>query len=348
MNAITFQDIRKVAYERIADPSILSPTDVIVKVKACAICGSDLHVFHGRERGIDQHTAMGHEFMGEIVETGSDVRTLKKGDPVMSPFTTSCGNCFYCRTGLTCRCIHSQLFGWVEKGAGLQGGQSEFVRVPLADSTLMKVPEGISDDEALLLGDVMSTGFFAAKQAITINNPVAAVIGCGPVGLMAVLGAHHYGADQVFALDTISERLQMATRYGAIALDVNDPDLHQRIQDATDGRGVDAVLEAVGSSAAITLGYDLVRPGGIISSVGVCNDNALPFSPADAYNKNLTYKTGRCPARQMMGELVPLVQSGKYAVGEIFTHRMSLDEGVAAYDIFANRKDSCLKVVLTP
>lgn len=348
MKAITFRDISQVSFESIPDPSILSPTDAIVKVKLCAICGSDLHVFFGREKGIDPHTAMGHEFMGEVVEIGKEVKLLKKGDIVMSPFTTSCGKCFYCMRGLTCRCTQSQLFGWVEKNHGLQGGQSEFVRVPLADTTLMKVPDHVTPAEALLLGDVMSTGFYAAKQALTKRGETCAVIGCGPVGLMAVLGAGEYGASRVFAVDSVQERLDMAKEFGAIPLNAHDPDLQETILAATDGRGVDCVLEAVGSSAAIGLSYRIIRPGGIISSVGVCNDAALPFSPVQAYNKNLTYKTGRCPARSMMEELIPLVQSRKYDVSRIFTHSMKLDEGVKAYDVFANKKDHCLKIVLEP
>ena len=348
MKAITFQSVGHVAFESIPDPSLLSPTDAIVKVRACAICGSDLHVFYGREQGIDHHTAMGHEFMGEVVEAGKGVKTLKKGDVVMSPFTTSCGKCFYCLNGLTCRCIHSQLFGWVEKGNGLHGGQSEFVRVPLADSTLMKVPDHVSDEEALLLGDVMSTGFFAAKQAMTRPGETCAVIGCGPVGLMAVLGGLHYRAKRVFAIDSVPERLKMAERFGATSINAADPNLKALVLEATDGRGADAVLEAVGSSSAIDLAYKLVRPGGIISSVGVCNDKSLPFSPVEAYNKNLTYKTGRCPARHMMEELTPVVQSKKYSIESIFTHHVNLSAGVVAYDIFANKKDNCLKIVLQP
>jgi threonine dehydrogenase-like Zn-dependent dehydrogenase len=348
MKAITFQDIGHVAFESIPDPALLSTTDAIVKVKACAICGSDLHVFYGREEGIDRHTAMGHEFMGEIVDVGKDVKTLKKGDVVMSPFTTSCGKCFYCKTGLTCRCVHSQLFGWVEKGSGLHGGQSEFVRVPLADSTLMKVPDDVSAEEALLLGDVMSTGFFAARQALIKDGETCAVIGLGPVGLMAVLGGMHYRARRVFAIDSVPERLKMAEQFGATTINASDPNLKTILLDATDGRGADAVLEAVGSSSAIELAYNLVRPGGVISSVGVCNDKSLPFSPVQAYNKNLTYKTGRCPARHMMEELTPIVQSRKYPIERIFTHHVNLNAGVVAYDIFANKKDSCLKIVLRP
>jgi threonine dehydrogenase-like Zn-dependent dehydrogenase len=348
MKALTFLEVGRVGYESIPDPSIIAGSDVIVKVSSCAICGSDLHVFYGREKGIDTHTAMGHEFAGEVVEVGKDVRSLKKGDLVMSPFTTSCGNCYYCRIGLTCRCIHSQLFGWVEKGKGLQGGQGEFVRVPLADNTLVKVPEGVTTKEALLLGDVMSTGFYAAKQAITRGGETCVVVGCGPVGLMAVIAAIHYGAERVYAIDSLPERLNMANQFGAIPLHANHGDQRQIIADATEGRGADASLEAVGSASAVQLAFDLVRPGGIVSSVGVCNDPIFPFAPVDAYNKNLTYKSGRCPARSMIDELLPIVISKKYPVEKIFTHQMKLSDGVKAYDVFANKKENCLKVVLQP
>lgn len=348
MKALTFHGIEKITYETIPDPSILSPTDAIVKVRLCAICGSDLHVYHGREQGIDHHTAMGHEFMGEIVDIGRDVKTLKKGDVVMSPFTTSCGQCFFCKIGLTCRCVHSQLFGWVENQVGLQGGQSEYVRVPLADSTLLKVPDGISSEEALLLGDVMSTGFYAARRGLSSAGETCVAIGCGPVGLMAITGAIHYNAMKVFAVDGIPGRLMMAKTFGAEPLLSSDPDLKDKILDATDGRGADSVLEAVGSAAAIQIAFDLVRPGGIVSTVGVCNDPSFPFTPVQAYNKNLTFKAGRCPARHMMGELVPVVQSKKYPISSLFTHHMNLKEGVAGYDIFANKKDGCLKVALEP
>lgn len=348
MKAITFIGIEKVAFESIPDPQLLAPTDVIVKVDQCAICGSDLHVFHGREMGMDQHAAMGHEFCGEVVEAGSDVKTLKVGDKVMSPFTTSCGTCFYCKSGLTCRCVNSQLFGWVENGKGLHGGQSEYVRVPLADGTLMKVPDGITPNEALLLGDILSTGFFCAKQGELKPKQTHVVIGCGPVGLMAVLGAKHYGSERTYAVDTVKERLDMAAKFGAIPVDASKQNAVGIIRDATEGRGADAALEAVGSSGSLKLAYDLVRPGGIISSVGVNTDQYLPFSPNDAYNKNITYKVGRCPARTMMSELIPVLQNKKFQPTDIITHRMKLSDGVKGYDIFSNKKDSCLKVILEP
>ncbi len=346
MKALTFHGKHNIQYESIADPEIIEPTDVIVKVKVCAICGSDLHAYHEHEKGLDHGTAMGHEFAGEIVAIGKEVKTLRTGDVVMSPFTTSCGNCFYCKIGLTCRCIHGQLFGWREQNSGLHGGQAEYVRVPLADSSLMKIPEGISFDEGLLLGDILSTGFFCAKQAEIKPTNTYVVIGCGPVGLLAILGAIEYGAEKIFAIDTVPERLTMAQKFGATTINVADVKASEIIKEETGGRGADAVMEAVGNSATNRLAYDLIRPGGIISAVGVCTDLHLPFSPTEAYNKNITYKVGRCPARFMMEYLVPVVQQQKYNITSIISHRMKLSEGMHGYDIFANKKDDCLKVVM--
>jgi threonine dehydrogenase-like Zn-dependent dehydrogenase len=348
MKALTFHGKHKISFESLPDPKIQSPTDVIVNVKACAICGSDLHVYHENEKGIDHGTAMGHEFAGEIVEAGKQVTKLSKGDLVMSPFTTSCGNCFYCQIGLTCRCVHNQLFGWVEKGSGLQGGQSEFVRVPMAEATLMKIPPGVSLKEGILLGDVLSTGFYCASQAGINPSGIFAVVGCGPVGLMAILGAREYGAEKIYAVDSVPARLSMAAQFGATTIDAGSVSAMEVIRNATEGRGADAVMEAVGSHSAVRLAVDLVRPGGTVSSVGVCTDNHMAFSPVEAYNKNLTYRIGRCPARHMMEKLTPMVQNKKYNIEAVFSHSIPLSEGVKGYDMFANRKDNCLKILLTP
>jgi threonine dehydrogenase-like Zn-dependent dehydrogenase len=346
VKALTFTGIEHITYETIDDPKLLASTDAIVRVKNCAICGSDLHVYYGRETGIDHHTAMGHEFTGEVVETGKDVKTIRIGDRVMSPFTTSCGSCYYCSIGLTARCVKGQLFGWVENGNGLGGGQAEYVRVPLADSTLQKIPEGISAEEALLLGDILSTGYFCAHQAEIRPTGVYAVVGCGPVGLMTIGSAFLQGAEKVFAIDTVEERLNMARLFSAVPINASSDDPISILREYTSGRGADAVMEAVGSGATNKLAYDLVRPGGIISAVGVCTDSHFPFSPVQAYNKNLTYKIGRCPARYYMDKLVPLVKEKQFDFTSVFTHRMKLSEGFKAYDIFANKKDGCLKVLL--
>jgi len=348
MKALTFNGIENVIYESVKDPEITQPTDVVVKVKCCAICGSDLHVYHGRESGLDVHTCMGHEFAGEIVAVGKGVKTLHVGDVVMSPFSVSCGECFYCKIGLTSRCVKSQLFGWIEKGAGLHGGQAEFVRVPIAESSLMKVPDDVSMEAAVLAGDIISTGFYSAKQAQIRPNGVYVVMGCGPVGLMAILGARSYGAEKIYAVDREPVRLKMAEKFGAIPLDTSSVDAVRMVQEAAEGRGADAVLEAIGSEFSLKLSYQLVRPGGIISSVGVCNDKMLPFSPVQAYDKNLTFITGRCPARAMMPGVLALIQQKKFPFADIVTHRISLKDGPEGYRIFAAKEDDCLKVMLTP
>lgn len=348
MKALTFSGIESIQYESVNDPGIINDKDVIVKVKCCAICGSDLHVYHGREQGIDIHTCMGHEFAGEVVDKGKSVTKFSIGDVVMSPFTINCGECFYCKIGLTSRCVKNKLFGWVEKGEGLHGGQAEYVRVPLANSTLVRMPEGISLEEGVLAGDIISTGFYSAKNAQIKSIGVYVVMGCGPVGLMAILGAREYGATKIFAIDKEPVRLEMANRFGAIPIDTAISDAVEIVKDATEGRGADAVLEAIGSEFSLQLSYQLVRPGGIISSVGVCNSTHLPFSPVQAYDKNLTFISGRCPARAMMPTIIPLIQQKKYPFTDIITHRMPLAEGVTGYDIFANKKENCLKVILTP
>ncbi len=346
MRALTFQGKEKIGYESVADPALVAANDVIVKVKLTCICGSDLHVYFEHEKGLDHGTVMGHEFVGEVVEKGPDVRLLKVGDLVMSPFTTNCGECYYCKIGLTCRCEKGQLYGWVEKGRGLHGGQAEFVRVPMADSTLEKIPEGVSLEEGLLLGDILSTGFYCAHQAEIKGEGAHAVVGCGPVGMMTILGALEYGSEKLFAIDSIDERLEMARQFGAIPINFRKENPLEVIKAHNQGRGADAVMEVVGNNSAGKLAYEILRPGGIISTVGVCNDQHLSFSPADAYNKNITFKVGRCPARFFMSKLIPVVQQKKYDLTAILTHRMKLSEGVAGYDIFANKKDNCMKVML--
>ena len=277
---------------------------------------------------------------------GKDVKNFMLGDKVMSPFTTNCGHCYYCRIGLTCRCEKGQLYGWVENGMGLHGGQAEYVRVPLADNTLEKIPEGISLEEGMLLGDIISTGFFCADQADVKPGQVNAVVGCGPVGLMTIAGALELGAEKLFAIDSVEERLQMAKNFGAIPINFKKEDPVEVIKHHNEGRGADSVMEVVGNGSAGKLAYEIIRPGGIISTVGVCNDKHLAFSPVDAYNKNLTFKVGRCPAHHYMKRLTDVVLRHKYDFTSILTHRLPLKDGAQGYDIFAYKKNNCLKVVL--
>jgi threonine dehydrogenase-like Zn-dependent dehydrogenase len=344
LKALTFVGVEQIAFETIADPSILQSTDAIIKVTHCSICGSDLHVYHGRETGIDHHTAMGHEFTGIVADIGPNVKKLRIGDRVMSPFSTSCGECYFCRIGLTARCVKSQLFGWVENANGLHGAQAEYVRVPFADGTLVKTPDGISNEESLLLGDVFSTGYFCAHQAEIKSKNCYVVIGCGPVGLMAVCGAIAQGAEKVFAIDSIEERLRLAKTFGAVP--INTANAKTEIDSITSGIGADAVMDAVGSGAASRLAYEIVRPGGIISVVGVCTDANFSFSPVEAYNKNITYKVGRCSARFYLEKLIPFVQGKKFPIQSIFTNRIPLKDGVQGYETFARKKEGCVKILL--
>lgn len=297
MQALTFGGTETVDYSKVKDPELKHSSDVIVKITLAGICGSDLHVYHGRESDLDHGTILGHEFVGVVEEAGTDVKKFKTGAKVLSPFTTSCGECFYCRIGLTCRCEKGNLFGWVQNGHGLHGAQAAYIRVPMADSTLIPRSADLNEKKGLLLGDVFSTGYFCADNAGVTPAGVYAVIGCGPVGLMTVLAAKHLGAEKLFAVDLVPERLAIAEKFGAIPLNPSMVDIKQQVFDATDGRGVDAVMEVVGNDKSLKLAMDLVRPGGTLSSAGVHTEKNFSFSPGEAYDKNLTYKSGRCPAR---------------------------------------------------
>lgn len=348
MRALTFQGIETVRVESVPEPAIEAPSDALVRVVAAGVCGSDLHPYHGRERGLDTGTVMGHELVGEVVAVGSGVTRFSPGDRVVSPFTTSCGSCFYCRRGLTCRCPQGQLFGWVRDGAGLQGAQAERVRVPLADSTLAAVPAEVPAVAALLAGDVLPTGLFAAEQAEVGPGAAVAVLGCGPVGLAAVLACREREAETLFAVDAVAERLELAERFGAVPVDFQRGDPRAVVLAATGGRGADAVLEAVGTPAATRLALDLLRPGGTLAAVGVHTEAAFPFAPAEAYDRNLTYRAGRCPARAYLERALSLLAERGADLGAIFTHRLPLAEGPRGYRIFAGRRDGCIKVALLP
>lgn len=346
MQALTFAGKEIIEFSTVKDPEIVLPTDVIVRITLAGVCGSDLHVYHGRETGLDPGTVMGHEFTGIVEEAGSEVKKFKKGSSVLSPFTTSCGECFYCRTGLTCRCIKGNLFGWVQHGHGLQGAQAMYIRVPMADSTLLPLSNDLNKRKALLLGDVFSTGYFCADNAHITPEAVSVVVGCGPVGLMAVTAAKHLGAEKLFVVDVVPERLALAEQFGAIPLNASMMDVKEKILNETDGRGADKVMEAVGSDKTLRLAYDLLRPGGIISSVGVHTAPHFAFSPAEGYDKNITYKNGRCPAHYYAEKLLREGVPQRYPIENIITHQFHLKDGARAYEVFDKKLDNCIKAVL--
>ena len=348
MQALTFGGIETIVHSAVADPQILQPTDAIVQISLAGICGSDLHVYHGRETGLDSGTVMGHEFAGIVIETGAAVKKYFKGSKVLSPFTTSCGECFYCRIGLTCRCEKGNLFGWVQGGQGLHGAQAQFIRVPMADSTLIPLSNDINEDKGLLLGDIFSTGYFCADNAGINAKETYVVIGCGPVGLMTVIAAKHLGAEKLFAIDYSDNRLRMAREFGAIPMNASQTDPQEIIMQSTNGRGADAIMEVVGSSSALRLAIDLLRPGGTVSSVGVHTAKDFAFSPVEAYDKNLVYKVGRCPAHFYAEKLLREQVIQSCPAEKVITHRFQLNEGAKAYEIFDKKLDNCIKAVLHP
>ena len=349
MKGVCFQDIETIALLDLPDPELNSPTDAIVKVSLAGLCGSDLHPYFGRETGLDAGTVMGHEMVGRVVEVGDEVTQVDVGDLVFTPFSTSCGTCYYCRLGLTSRCVAAELFGWVAQGTGLHGCQSEYVRVPNANGTLLKCPEGLSPEAALLLGDNLSTGYFCADMAHAGEQETIAVIGCGTVGQLAILSSRVMGAKQIVAIDLVESRRSEAGRLG---VETAHPDnALEVVNRLTDGRGADAVLELVGLPSAQKLAYELIRPGGTMSVIGChCTPN-FSFSPVDAYDKNLIYKTGRCPARHYMEKLVPQVLGGAFQItdvrlDEMISHRFAPADCVEAYHVFSERRNGCMKAVI--
>lgn len=348
MKAITFQGTKCVDLSEVPEPKIISQKDTIVKVERVALCGSDMHVFHGRETGIDSGTIMGHEFTGTIVEVGDIVSKFKIGDRVLSPFTVNCGECHFCMIGLTARCLKSQLYGWKENGVGLEGVHAEYVRVPMADATLVHLPDDLTWEQGNLLADIASTGYFGAELAELKPDDICVVIGCGPVGIMAIKAAKYFGCETVYAVDEIDFRLGFAKQNGTIPINYLKQNLVELIFEETSGIGADSVIEAVGSNASMKTAFEVLRPGGVLASVGVQAFDQLPFSPSDMYDKNITLKAGRCSSRFYAEKLIPLVQNGNLQIADVITHTFDLEEGVEAYRFFDEEKDRCLKVLLKP
>jgi alcohol dehydrogenase len=342
---VCFEEVERIGLRELSDPVIEEPTDAIVRVDLAGLCGSDLHPFFGREQGIDVGTVMGHEFVGQVVAVGDAVSCIAEGDRVCAPFTTNCGHCFYCRDGLTSRCENGQLFGWREKGVGLHGGQAQYIRVPWADGTLMRIPQGVSDETALLLGDNLSTGHFAAELAGIQPGGTYAVIGCGTVGLLAIAATMQRNVDRIVAVEPNASRRRVARRLGAMAYS-DAQSAAEAMDDLTAGRGADAVMELVGLPEAQQLAYRLIRSGGTMSVIGCHCTPHFSFSPADAYNKNLTYRTGRCPARHSMPKLAAQLAREPLDLSWCITHRFGIADAEKAYQTFAYAQEDCVKAVL--
>lgn len=340
MRAVVFKGPYQVDVEERPVPKIQDPKDIIVKVTYSALCGSELHVFRGHQPS-GTGFIMGHEFTGVVVECGSDVKTVKPGDKIVSPFTASCGECFYCKNGFSSRCAKSLLLGCPL----LDGAQAEYVRLPLADGTVMKAPEGINDKALVLMADIFPTGYFAAHNGFKeftkeqISELTVVVIGCGPVGLCALINAEDYKPKNLIAVDSIPSRLDLAKSLGAEPwnFQTDREGLDKRVKELTDGRGADVVIEVVGLSPALKMGFELLRPWGTISSVGVHNGE-IPWTGNQAYGKNLKIQMGRCPVRSIFPQALDMLKKKQHLLGFMADKIMPLSQAVEGYDIFDKMK----------
>jgi len=345
MKALCYRGTRKIVCETMPDAQLQAATDVVVKMTACGICGSDLHIYHGEGFSPDLGFCVGHEAIGEVVEVGRDVRRLKSGDRVMLSAAVGCGQCRQCAAGNITDCETGGMACY-GLSANLQGCQAEAIRVPHGDLNAALIPDGISDDQALLLTDNLPTAWYGCRSAEIAPGKTVVVVGCGPIGLMAVEGAWAMGAARVFAVDLVAERRAAAAARGATPLDALQA--VDAIAEATKGRMADCAVECVGGDASISLAISLVKRNGNVSVIGVNQNQQFNFPMGMAFFRGLTFRIGCCSVPNCWPELIPLIQAGRLHPERTITHRLTLNEGEKAYSIFDGRKDGALKVVMTP
>ncbi len=345
MRATVLEGPRDIRVEDVPDPVLPGPEGVIVTVERTAICGSDLHLYHDAPTGVG--IRLGHEVIGTVAETGPHVRSLRRGDRVLVSGVIGCGICRPCLAGQpnVCRAGKSAAFGTVPD---LPGGQAEALAVPFADLFALPIPEGVADDEAVLLTDILPTGYLGALRASIRPGSTVAVVGLGPVGIMALQCAELFGPARILAIDMVPERLARAEALGAEPIDARDAPGSAQVLEATGGWGADSVIEAVGADATVLDALSCVATGGTVSIVGVNLSMELPFPMGLVFLKSLTVRTVFAPIPGTWPSLVPLVQSGRLALGGTFTHRMGLSQAAQAYELFDSRADGVLKVLLDP
>jgi threonine dehydrogenase-like Zn-dependent dehydrogenase len=393
MKAVVYHGMRDVRVDTVPDPTIQDPKDAIVRITSTAICGSDLHLFGGFIPTIEAGDILGHEFMGEVVETGNEVRTLKKGDRVIIPFVIACGSCFFCKGGMHSLCDTTNagnqlaetmfgyapagLFGYTKLFGGYAGGQAEFARVPFADTSSMKVPDELPDEQVLFLTDIFPTGYMAADNADIKEGDTVAIWGAGPVGQFALRSAQMLGAGKVIVIDRIPERLAMARSAGAETINYEENDkVYETLKEMTGGRGPDSAIDAVGMEAhgagdlnTIAYVYDkvkqtivpgtdritalrqmihCVRKGGTVSIAGAYGGLADKFPTGIMMNKGLTIKQAQAPVQRYMRELLERVVNKDIDPSFVITHTAPLEKAADMYKMFRDKENECIKVVLKP
>lgn len=346
MRAVKLVGTQEIAVEEAPSPQLSRDTDALVRVTHTAICGADLLPYHGYTPGFELGTTLGHEFVGVVEDAGDGLAALRPGQRVVNTSMTSDGTCAHCRSGRPTQCESRALFGYSGVYPRLDGGQADLVRIPRADRCLWPVPDDVSDEDAVFVADILPTGFVAVERAGLKMGDVAVVLGCGPVGLMAVMCAHLFGPARVFAIDMVDSRLEMAGDLGAVPVDSRVTNAQAELQRQTGGLGADVVLECVGQLGAIGTAIDCVRGGGTISSVGVPSELTGDFPYYDMWNRDLTYRSGFTNVHAYLRPLLDLVASRRLRPDRIISHRMRLDEAVAAYGMFDRREAT--KIVLRP
>ena len=344
MRAVTFQAPEQVRIEEKPDPEIAAGDDAVVRVEASGICGSDLHIYHGRVP-VEPGFTIGHEFVGTVVAAGDEVERVAVGDRVLGTFHTACATCVSCLRGDYHRCRDGQTFGHGANLGNLQGAQAELLLVPRANLTLRRVPEGMSADVALFAGDVMGTGYHAIAHAEMRAGDTVAVLGLGPVGLCAVQAAIAGGAVEVFAVDSVQERLDMAASFGVVPLHLEEAEPKKAVRAATEGLGVDVVVDAVGDPGPLALAISLARDAGTVSGIGAyAGKGEVPLGLA--WLKGLQLRLGLANVIAHVDRVLALMEAGKLDPAPLVTHHMSLDQAEEAYRVYDNRE--ALKIVLTP
>ncbi|MCG8907124.1 zinc-dependent alcohol dehydrogenase [Pseudomonas sp. DP-17] len=388
MRALTYHGSHDVRVDNVPDPVLKEADDIILKVTATAICGSDLHLYRGKIPRVESGDILGHEFMGIVEEVGRGVTAVQPGDRVIIPFVIACGQCFFCQMNLHAACETTNdgrgailnkkqippgaaLFGYSHLYGGVPGGQAEYVRVPKANAGPFVVPDILDDERVLFLTDILPTGYQAVINAGVGPGSSVAIYGAGPVGLMAAACARMLGAERIFMVDHHAYRLHFAEQtYGAIAVnfDIDDDPAATIISQTPGHRGVDAVIDAVGfeakgsttetvltalkvetsSGKALRQCIAAVRRGGTVSVPGVYAGFIHGFLFGDAFDKGLTFKMGQTHVQPFLPELLEAINEGSLRPEEIITHRMTLDEAAQGYDIFNRKLEDCRKVILRP
>ena len=351
MQGITFHGPHDLRFERVEDPKLQAATDAVVRITRTAICGSDLHLWHGALPVVDRGFTVGHEFVGVVDEVGPAVQSVRAGDRVLVSCTIGCGSCSLCRRGLYSGCpvttvggTRNNLLGF---SAAFPGGQAERAHIPFADTNIFRIPDAVTDDQALFLTDILPTADMATEFAEVQAGDRVVVLGCGPVGILAQRCAQIRGAARVIAVDPEKARRAHAAGIGCDVIDPEKEDVAARVVELTGGEGADSVIEAVGRPELVGSALPLLRPGGILAVAGVIvTPVEVPW--ALVLLKNLRLRAGLVNPQRHVHRLLALIEAGRLDPTELITHRMPLSDAIAGYELFAERRDGVLKIVLDP